>query len=119
MKITRHATQDAIRFDRQWRASLRTGEHGRRQTGVIELSRWRTKAIAGLLFAHGGGTESGRIDFEPDETIPHPSEVSQMLGLDAVWLFSTDFTWAIRTGHEDWDRLELFEKLDSADDAPE
>ena len=41
-----------------------------------------------------------------------------MLGFDAVWLFSTDFAWAIRTGHEDWDRLELFEKRDSVDDAP-
>ena len=118
MKITLHSKQDAVRFDQQWRASIRAGEHIGRRTRDLEMSRWRASAIAGLLFAHDGGTESGCVDFEPGETIPHPSELSQSLGFDAVWLFSTDFAWAIRTGHEDWDRLELFEKPGSPDDAP-
>ena len=116
MKITIHTKQDAVRFDQQWRASLRTGEHSRRLTRDVEMSRWRATAIAGLFFAHEGGTESGHIDFEPEETVPHPSELSQSLGFDRVWLFPTNFAWAIRTGHEDWDRLELFEKPDSRDD---
>ena len=118
MKITLHAKQDAVRFDQQWRALLRTGEQSRRLTRDVEMSRWRATAIAGLFFAHDGGTESGRVDFELGETVPHPSELSQSLGFDRVWLFPTNFAWAIRTGHEDWDRLELFEKSDSLDEDP-
>jgi len=115
MKITFHSKQEAVRFDQRWRASLRAGEHRRYTTRDVEISRWRVKAGSGLFFAHDGGNESGRVDFEPGEEIPHPSELSRQLGFDAVRLFSTDFSWVICTGHEDWDRLELFEKPDSVD----
>lgn len=116
MKITLHAKQEAVRFDQRWRASLGTGEYSRRTPGDVKIPDWWAKTSAGLLFAHESGTASGRVDFEAGERVPHPSSLAQSLGFDAVWLFSTDLSWAVRTGHEDWDRLELFEKADSLDE---
>lgn len=64
------------------------------------------------------GQKAAVLTLNQRRLFPHPSELSQSLGFDHVWLFPTNFAWAIRTGHEDWDRLELFQKPDARDDDP-
>jgi hypothetical protein len=80
----------------------------------LELSTWNDRAKAGVQFVHDGGTTSGSINFNEDEPVPHPSEMCEQLGLDSVWFFASDFTWAVHAGHEDWDLAKVFEVPDSS-----
>jgi hypothetical protein len=112
MKIVRFHKRNAIRFDQEWRSALRELDGGR-PVGSRELSSWYDRAKAGLQFAHDGGTASGSIHFDEDDTVLHPSELCEQLGLDSVWFFARDFTWAVHAGHEDWDIAKVFEVPDS------
>lgn len=109
MEIIRYSKHQAIRLHQNWRAALREFGDGR-LFGEPELAAWRERARSGLQFVHDGGTTSGSVQFDQDEPIPHPSELCERLELDGVWLFGSDFTWAVHAGHEDWDLAKSFER---------
>jgi len=110
VEIVRYSKADAIRFDREWRAALRRNRLQRLKFGVAELPLWRERAKLGMTFARDGGPENGAITFDVAETVPHPSELCERIGLDSVWFFGVGYVWAVRTGHEDWDLAERFEQ---------
>jgi hypothetical protein len=110
VEIFRHSKSDAVRFDREWRSALRTHRLKRRKFGVAELLAWREYARLEVTFAQDGGSESGTVVFDQHETVPHPSELCEQLGLDSVWFFGNGYAWAVHTGHDDWDLAELFER---------
>lgn len=113
MEIVRYSKSVAVRFDREWRAGMRANRLERLKFGVAELAVWRERARLGVTFAQDGGPASGAISFDPEETVPHPSELCEHLGLDSIWFFGDGYVWAVHTGHEDWELAELFEKPDA------
>ena len=110
VEINIYSKPEAIRFDGAWRAALRAQRLQRSKFGAPELLVWRERARLGVEFAQDGGPESGSIAFDADEAVPHPSELCEQLGFGSVWFFGDSYAWAVRTGHQDWQLAELFEK---------
>jgi hypothetical protein len=110
MEITRYSKQDAVRFDREWRAALRAAPRTRRRLGPAPARSTSQTARVGLRFAQDHGTASGAVTFLEGEPVPHPSELCEQLDLDSAWFFPDGYGWAVHTEHEDWELAEVVEE---------
>jgi hypothetical protein len=103
-----YAQRDLAVLDQRWRGALRSAGTGVTVSDAAALSEWSGRAGGTMYFESRDGSSGGEITFDRGAA-PHPGELCQMLGLSEVWLIALDLSWAVLAGHEDWDRVQLFE----------
>jgi hypothetical protein len=111
MIATRHSKREAIQLDRAWRQALGARAHRRRRFDDGQLATWRERAREGLRFLQVEESVAGKVEFEPDEIVPHPEGVWRTLGGGSIWFLGIDLDWAVYGDHEDWT---LVERADTA-----
>jgi hypothetical protein len=104
VRIEEFTKRDYIAFHARVHRTLPTFVWETYDARAIELYK-HTPPEPRLLFLSENRDAAGIVHLDPGESKPDPKDFAEDFRFQDIVLLSESFTWAVRTGHEDWDHF--------------